>query len=843
MTESVIANSQEYQSFRSSVPLKTYIVDDDDGKEWKLYDAGPKQVKCPIICFPPASGTSDVFYKQLLALSAVGYRVISVEYPVYWTMGEFCDGFKKLLDHLQLDKVHIFGTSLGGFLAQKFAEVTHRSPRVVSLILCNAFYDTTIFNQTNSAPTFWMMPALVLKKMVMGNFDRGYVDTDICDSIDFLVERLDSLSQSELASRLTLNCMNCYIEPQKLQDVDVTIMDVFDDCALSHAVREEMYKCYPEARRAHLKSGGNFPYLSRSGEVNIFIQIHLQKYDGTSESAKFNTDKENSDSETFRRNCFPWLQVPFFSWSWVAAECKTMSNCCQTGRSRKIGPECNDDVIELRPRRHLRIQHLNARRRDSALEQEQQLYLKNHNISYTNYGKLTSSINQKKTPRDAHKSDSQNDHIEANHPNMAKCQEEKTIASRPTSFNAYSSPFVPSRSSLSRDSVGGETIMSSSNVEVSLNLRGNEDGFMSEIEEKDEQSNATSRSLKSFVSEPVKNNGVAVPKDGAIRPDPGVVLFFIHGVGGSSDIWKPQMKYFANLGYEIICPDMIGHGLSCAPNDRKCYHFREILRDMEAMFDVYCKRSNVIIGHSYGCAFATVLARQRAKRVTKLILVSGGGPVPLAPQPGVFSLPICILACIKPCISCLFTRGAFHNNSKLLVDKQKAFDIPTYVLDFIMNGQWWLDGDDLYHSCINVSTLLIWGRHDKFVSLEEEEAMDKTIVDCKLEIIEETGHMVMMEAPEHFNNIVHQFIAPGVIKGLKDKLQSEAQYTEVNSSHVPGVSHQQSETDRTTRASSPWFSPRRKRPDSSKSKKSITSIKSSKSRKSMPNGVLTHSLL
>lgn len=229
-----------------------------------------------------------------------------------------------------------------------------------------------------------------------------------------------------------------------------------------------------------------------------------------------------------------------------------------------------------------------------------QLYLKNHNISYTNYGKLTSSINQKKTPRDAHKSDSQNDHIEANHPNMAKCQEEKTIASRPTSFNAYSSPFVPSRSSLSRDSVGGETIMSSSNVEVSLNLRGNEDGFMSEIEEKDEQSNATSRSLKSFVSEPVKNNGVAVPKDGAIRLDPGVVLFFIHGVGGSSDIWKPQMKYFANLGYEIICPDMIGHGLSCAPNDRKCYHFREILRDMEAMFDVYCKRSNVIIGHSYG---------------------------------------------------------------------------------------------------------------------------------------------------------------------------------------------------------------------------------------------------
>ena len=72
---------------------------------------------------------------------------------MYWTMREFCEGFRKLLDHLQLDRVHIFGTSLGGFLAQKFAEFSSRSPRVASLILCNSFNDTSIFQQTNSAPT------------------------------------------------------------------------------------------------------------------------------------------------------------------------------------------------------------------------------------------------------------------------------------------------------------------------------------------------------------------------------------------------------------------------------------------------------------------------------------------------------------------------------------------------------------------------------------------------------------------------------------------------------------------------------------------------------------------
>lgn len=34
-----------------------------------------------------------------------------------------------------------------------------------------------------------------------------------------------------------------------------------------------MYKCYPDSKRAHLKSGGNFPYLSRSSEVNLMIQV------------------------------------------------------------------------------------------------------------------------------------------------------------------------------------------------------------------------------------------------------------------------------------------------------------------------------------------------------------------------------------------------------------------------------------------------------------------------------------------------------------------------------------------------------------------------------------------
>ena len=53
------------------------------------------------------------------------------------------------------------------------------------------------------------------------------------------------------------------------------VSQVFDESALSQRCKEEMYKCYPDAKRAHLKSGGNFPYLSRSSEVNLMLQVWI----------------------------------------------------------------------------------------------------------------------------------------------------------------------------------------------------------------------------------------------------------------------------------------------------------------------------------------------------------------------------------------------------------------------------------------------------------------------------------------------------------------------------------------------------------------------------------------
>ena len=140
---------------------------------------------------------------------------------------------------------------------------------------------------------------MVLKKMVMGNFGNEQMDPDIADSVDFMVEKvlmieifkcwnflsafyhlqLESLSQSELASRLTINCSSSYVNVTQLQHYCITIIDVCDECAIAMPVREDMHRSYPNASMAYMKKGGNFPYLSRSDEVNLHLQVHLRRFE------------------------------------------------------------------------------------------------------------------------------------------------------------------------------------------------------------------------------------------------------------------------------------------------------------------------------------------------------------------------------------------------------------------------------------------------------------------------------------------------------------------------------------------------------------------------------------
>ncbi|KHG30616.1 spg21 [Gossypium arboreum] len=297
----------DYIYFKSQVPLHRIPI---GTKQWRYYDFGPKVVT-PLICLPGTAGTADVYYKQIMCLSMkVGYRVISVDIPCVWNHQEWIQSFEKFLDAIDVHHIHLYGTSLGGFLAQLFAQ--HRPRRVKSLILSNTFLETRSFAAAMPwAPIVSWTPSFLLKRYVLTGIRDGPHEPFIADSVDFVVSQVETLSRDELASRLTLTVDSASVKPLLLSDSFITIMDTNDYSAIPQQLKDQLSERYPGARRAYLKTGGDFPFLSRPDEVNLHLQLHLRRVgleaqpelvqsipkDGTGGGPSKENDKEDRDDE------------------------------------------------------------------------------------------------------------------------------------------------------------------------------------------------------------------------------------------------------------------------------------------------------------------------------------------------------------------------------------------------------------------------------------------------------------------------------------------------------------------------------------------------------------------
>ncbi|KAJ4905772.1 alpha/beta-Hydrolases superfamily protein [Raphanus sativus] len=302
----------DYVYFKSQVPLHKIPI---GTKQWRYYDYGPKTVP-PLICIPGIAGTADVYYKQIMALSIKGYRVISVDIPRVWSYHEWIQAFEKFLDTIDVHHVHLYGTSLGGFLAQLFAH--HRPRRVKSLVLSNTYLDTRSFAAAMPwAPFVSWTPSFLLKRYVLTGIRDGPHEPFIADSVDFAVSQVETLSKDDLASRLTLTVETASVGSlPPHSDSFITIMDTNDYCAIPQVLKDELTERYPEARRAYLKSGGDFPFLSRPDEVNLHLQLHLRRVgveprpevvksiskDGTDGTDSNSQSKKKADEDKEDRN-------------------------------------------------------------------------------------------------------------------------------------------------------------------------------------------------------------------------------------------------------------------------------------------------------------------------------------------------------------------------------------------------------------------------------------------------------------------------------------------------------------------------------------------------------------
>lgn len=258
-----------------------YVIDDTDDND----DDDNNTKPAPLVII--SSISIDLFFRQITSLCPKGYRIIAAEIS-----GTVVDSYKIwtkslhdfLITQLHIPTAHILGFQHGGLLAQLYAS---RFPQCVeSLILINPFCSNKYFAGRLTSlekMTFSISPLFLLRSDVLKGIPNENLPFQVAESFDFVTSCVEKMSRDELVTYLAL----LYSVPASAEPVDslkdrvMLILSAEDEPYRSYpgTVLEDVRKFYPNAQVAELKRGcGEFPQLTVADEINMYIQIHLRKF-------------------------------------------------------------------------------------------------------------------------------------------------------------------------------------------------------------------------------------------------------------------------------------------------------------------------------------------------------------------------------------------------------------------------------------------------------------------------------------------------------------------------------------------------------------------------------------
>lgn len=230
------------------------------------------------MCLHSLIGSAESFYHQIISIAPRGYRIISVQIPVYWTIAEFCDAFHSFLETIPHRRLHLFGAGLGGFLAMHYA--SRKPDRVASLFLTHSFLTTENLNLriSYSAAVLRWLPEFMVRTTMRAILPKGRVSLDMANAAELAIGHTMLCSRDALASRLALSVTSSTVVNRvHIPETSITLVDSLDRPANSLALSELTASQFPTARRALLKKGGDFPYISVPDEVNVHLIVHLRR--------------------------------------------------------------------------------------------------------------------------------------------------------------------------------------------------------------------------------------------------------------------------------------------------------------------------------------------------------------------------------------------------------------------------------------------------------------------------------------------------------------------------------------------------------------------------------------
>jgi pimeloyl-ACP methyl ester carboxylesterase len=255
----------------------------------------------------------------------------------------------------------------------------------------------------------------------------------------------------------------------------------------------------------------------------------------------------------------------------------------------------------------------------------------------------------------------------------------------------------------------------------------------------------------------------------------GPVLLLLHGITNSSSSWEPVLAQLATR-FEVIAPDLLGHGESAKPRgDYSLGASASLMRDL--MVALGHERAT-IVGHSLGGGIAMQMAYQFPERVERLVLVSSGGlGRAVTPVLRAVALPaaeyVLPLLASQPIVSAGAKLGGWIEQVGLRVgaditamaagfaslqdiETRRAFvHTARSVIDIA--GQRVSATDKLYLAEA-VPTLILWGDRDSIIPARHGIRAHEQMPGSRLQVFAGAGHFPHHDDPAGFAAALTDFI-------------------------------------------------------------------------------------
>ena len=247
----------------------------------------------------------------------------------------------------------------------------------------------------------------------------------------------------------------------------------------------------------------------------------------------------------------------------------------------------------------------------------------------------------------------------------------------------------------------------------------------------------------------------------------GDVVVFVHGSGPGNSAtanFSKNIDAFADAGFRVLLPDLIGFGYSDKPLDLGDYTldlFCETLMKALAAFGV---QTCAFVGNSLGGGIAIQIALNQPKFASKLILM---GPGCLEEQGEYFTMPG-IAKMMQA------TRAGISRETQGEVLRFFTHD-PAHITDELINMRWAIAETQPKEVLTTMKTpnlgprlseltcpiLTFWGANDEFMPPSGKQKCLQANANSRLIEVNACGHWVMVEHARMFNAASVDFLLNG----------------------------------------------------------------------------------